>query len=155
MYLLRLVALASGLAVITQRPTLFSPFPLATILAVKKLDIPVPLVSIAAGATFALSHFRHFIGKPKETQGAAFVLALVGMTLLSVAYFCVDFPLGIVERGRTHTVAILLNNLAFAGAAWFVWFRARRPGRYCYQVIFGFLLYTWFFWCSLPYLGSV
>lgn len=149
------VALIAGTAVATSQPTPFSPFPFVSILAVKLIGLPAPAISVIAGIAFSLLHHQYFIGRPSKAPSLLLTLFLSVMLLLSVAYFAIEYPLGIAERGVTHTILVLGYNVGFAAVACLFWFRARSPGNSRCQVYLGFTLFSWLSWCFLPYLGAV
>ena len=130
------IAGMTGISVLTDRPSIVSPFPIAPLILREKFDCSLPLVSFIGGAVFALVHARHFFGKPKNNPSIGLTFLLVCITVLTVLYCWIDFSVGLEVRGIAHTLLVIGYNVVFAILTWGYWIRSRSPGRYRAQVVF-------------------
>jgi hypothetical protein len=149
------IALAAWAATFTPRPSVVSPFPLPTLLANRWFGIPNFAFPLLAGGAFAILHIRGISGRISQSVGFGRLAALCGFTLFTALYFVADFQLGLVEHGLTHTLIVLTYNLLLTTACWGLWFRSRRNRPSHDKVIFDSMMFTWGFWCFLPYLGEI
>jgi hypothetical protein len=149
-----MIGAITWLSTSTGVPTFYSPFPLLVILPAF-LGIPIPLIAIASAALFAASLFRHFQGSPGLKPSLGLTVTLLLTTGLTALWIIGGWSYGVRYQGTSHTIAITIANVIFAGVAWCSWSFARMQRRYRTQVAFSFSLFAWMFWYALPYLGEL
>ncbi len=148
------IAAITWTSVSTGVPAICSPFPLLVIIPVL-LGIPLPLIVVASGGLFAITHFGHFQGAPKPKPNLVLTVALVLTTALTTLEIVWGWSYGMHYQGLRYCIFVTIANSVFASVTWGLWWAARTPGRYRAQVLFGFALFVWTFWYALPFMGEI
>jgi hypothetical protein len=146
------LVLLSILGLSLDGPTVWSPYPGAQFLLftagcplwTARLGPPVVYAMLMLGLT-ALS---------QRSRYSALGVLMAVLTVLSLVYFSIRIPTGLVHQGLVHTASVTLVNLAVILTFWVYWVRWRGQQLVRGTFLLGLMVFAWLAWMAFPYFGE-
>jgi hypothetical protein len=138
-------------------PTIFSPFPVLTVIPALMLfpGPPLDYVVVVIPCLLFLLWNPQLMRQEGKIPRRTYILFVL-LTLLSILYFAVSWHWGLQFQGPQFTAVICSINVAWIGFLAIAFLRcSKNTPAFATSLFIQWMLFAWLSWCAFPWLGEL
>ena len=136
-------------------PTIFSPFPVLTVLPALMLSAPLQYSAVLLPALLFLFWNPQLMRLEGKVPRRTYILFAL-LAALSIFYFAVSWKWGLQYQGPQFTAIICSINVAWIGFLTIAFRRClKNTPAFGTSLFIQWMLFAWLSWCAFPWLGEL